>query len=267
MAILVESSSVILRIDAIDEVYPGGWACLQAECPQAMLCTDGELAGVGFTDLGEARNFVSSLISYGIRESRAGKAGDMVVVDWRHGPATPCDWAEFRWAAVNGNDHKRVITCRLKGSRSVDVSVPEDWKYDESSGIELANREVEWVGTAVVLSLDCSSQPDDVPPEVWPNFLASAAFLALLSLIAPPVLFGFAMLTGNGFLILGAISVLAIGMVTGFALACVLAVVALIRSDWNDRRALALAGACALIVIVMAVCCSDLWRAGVGLFR
>ena len=65
MAILVEIISVILRIDAMDEAYPGGWACLQAEWPQEMVCADGELARVGFTDVGEARNFVSSLIPYG----------------------------------------------------------------------------------------------------------------------------------------------------------------------------------------------------------
>jgi len=267
MAILVEAISVILRVNAIDDKYPGGWACLQAECPQEMLCTDGELACVGFTDLGVARNFVASLIPYGIHEPLASEAGDLVVVDCQLGPATPSDWAEYRWATVDGNNRKWVITCRLKSSRSVEVRVPEGWKYDGSCNYDLANRKVEWVGTAVVLSIGYGSNPDGVRPEVRPNFLAGASFLALLSLLAPPVLFVFAILTGNGFLILGALSVLAIGMVTGFALACMLAVIALIRSDWNDRRALVLAGACATIVILMAVFCSGLWHSGAGIFR
>jgi hypothetical protein len=47
MAVLCEGISVIVRRDAIDKDFDGGWSGFEALVPNSTLCTDGELARVG----------------------------------------------------------------------------------------------------------------------------------------------------------------------------------------------------------------------------
>jgi hypothetical protein len=50
MAVLVEAISVVVRRDAIDRSYEGGWVAFVSSVPNATLCTDDQLARVGFMD-------------------------------------------------------------------------------------------------------------------------------------------------------------------------------------------------------------------------
>ena len=49
MAVLVEAISVIVRRDAINRSYDGGWAGFLSHVPNNTLCADHELARVGFS--------------------------------------------------------------------------------------------------------------------------------------------------------------------------------------------------------------------------
>lgn len=48
MAVLIEAISVVVRKDAIEKRFPGGWDSFLDEIPNNTLCTDGELVRVGF---------------------------------------------------------------------------------------------------------------------------------------------------------------------------------------------------------------------------
>ena len=48
MAVLVEGISVIVRRDAIESKYDGGWDTFVDNVPNATLCADDEIARVGF---------------------------------------------------------------------------------------------------------------------------------------------------------------------------------------------------------------------------
>jgi len=49
MAVLVEAISVVVRRDAIDRSFGGGWRAFVSCVPNTTLSTDDQLARVGFT--------------------------------------------------------------------------------------------------------------------------------------------------------------------------------------------------------------------------
>ena len=61
MAVLIEGLSVVIRVDAINARYPGGWEAFAANAPNASVCWDGELARAGFMMPRDARAYVESL--------------------------------------------------------------------------------------------------------------------------------------------------------------------------------------------------------------
>ena len=66
MAVLVEAISVIVRRDSVDRSLRGGWAAFVSGVPNATLCSDGQLARVGFMDPDAAGRFVTHLQSGGL---------------------------------------------------------------------------------------------------------------------------------------------------------------------------------------------------------
>ena len=48
MAVLCEAISVVVRRDAIDKYFKGGWIKFVDDVPNSTMCTDGELVRVGF---------------------------------------------------------------------------------------------------------------------------------------------------------------------------------------------------------------------------
>jgi hypothetical protein len=66
VAVLVEAISVVVRREAIDRSFAGGWDTFVSLVPNATLCTDGQLARVGLTDPKAVERFVNSLKSHGL---------------------------------------------------------------------------------------------------------------------------------------------------------------------------------------------------------
>ena len=58
MAVLVEAISVVVRREAIDRSFAGGWDSFVSLVPNATLCSDGQLARVGFMDPKAVERFV-----------------------------------------------------------------------------------------------------------------------------------------------------------------------------------------------------------------
>ena len=128
MAVLVVAISVIVRVDSINEKFPGGWIGFKDHVPNQTLCAENELARVGFMTPEDVKNFVDALERAGLVYRNGGKAKHLVVVDQLRGPVVPCDWIEF---GIVGNE-ERVAACRLVGSSQTVLMRPEGWSFQGS---------------------------------------------------------------------------------------------------------------------------------------
>lgn len=129
MAILMEGISVVVRIETIRKKFRGGWNAFKSIIPNKSLCSDNELARVGFMAPPDAGVFVGQLQEAGLVFVNSGKAIDLVVVDQLRGPTAPCDWLEFGHVSMECGE---VAACRLAGSQSMEVVTPDWWTYEGS---------------------------------------------------------------------------------------------------------------------------------------
>lgn len=130
MAVLVEAISVIARREAITRRYEGGWPGFVADVPNDTLCADSEVARVGFMHPDDVGAFVRLLEHQGfVFLDSVGSAVDIVVVDQREGPTTPCAWIEFFRQDVPGGS---VSAARLAGSHEDNLFCPDGWEFEHS---------------------------------------------------------------------------------------------------------------------------------------
>lgn len=127
MPVLLDGTSVIVRLDAISERYPGFWPRFVGELPNRTLCCDGELACVGFMDSRDAAVFVASLVGRGLIAERDGKAVDCAIVERDAGPTIPCPWLERSVVEFQGGP---IPVCRLVAGASSRIAVPDGWCHD-----------------------------------------------------------------------------------------------------------------------------------------
>jgi hypothetical protein len=132
MAVLIEAISVVVRLGAIFERFPEGWEGFKAAVPNGTLCSDNELARIGFMTVDDVEPFIKKLESNHLIHLGAGEAVDVVVVDQQAGPMNKCSWIEFGHLNLGGNPKTRVAACRFKGSSTMQVFTPEGWKFEHS---------------------------------------------------------------------------------------------------------------------------------------
>ena len=156
MAVLVEAISVIVRRDAIAANFNGGWDAFRKVVPNGTLCTDGELARVGFMTPADVEQFLDILEQEGLCTIDDGKFFDVAVVDQQNGPTLPTTWIEFGRLPIN-NCGNRVSACWLfEGPRlahgmhmkglELDLTCPVGWDYENSLSSQymfIANEEME----------------------------------------------------------------------------------------------------------------------------
>ena len=140
MAVLIEGISVVVRRDAIGAKLQGGWQAFSDLVPNGTLCTDGQLARVGFMSPDEVEEFIQSLERLGLRFLDGGTAQDISVVDMLTGPAQDTSWLEF----LCKSKERKISSCWLfegprdKGagtylpSLNMEVAVPYGWTYEGS---------------------------------------------------------------------------------------------------------------------------------------
>ena len=129
MAVLVEGISVIVRVDRINDTYPGGWESFVFDCPNSTLCADSNIARVGFLDPDDVDSFCKQLEKYGLVSQREGKAIDFVVVDQLQGLTVDCDWLKVGHVEIDGNS---VAAARLSGCEVNIIDKPEGWEFEGS---------------------------------------------------------------------------------------------------------------------------------------
>ena len=130
MAVLVEAISVLVRFEALDDRFPGGWEAFRDAVPNRTLCCDGELARVGFMDARDVGPFVERLEGHGlVFLADDGRAVDIAVADQQRGLTTRCDWIECGRVTMGGNS---VAAARLAGSSVSTLATPIGWSFEGS---------------------------------------------------------------------------------------------------------------------------------------
>lgn len=134
MAVLVEAISVIVRRDAIDSKYLGGWDAFEENTPNRTLCMDENLARIGFMSPPEVESFIKYLESYGLVYLQ-----DIAVADMQFGLKAKCDWLKF--GKLGFGSAEKVSVCwffddpRIAGGThlsdlSIQLATPVNWKFE-----------------------------------------------------------------------------------------------------------------------------------------
>jgi hypothetical protein len=149
MPVLVETLSVIVRIQTLEEKYPGGLDAYRANCPNGTFCSDNHLARIGFTTPYDVGQFMNPLMRLGLRFVEEGKSQEIVVVDQEDSPTMPCDWLKvgvhpdgFQYAALVGDLGDRVAksdgwvleTSMTTTARKVSHETHDGMKWIRSEG-------------------------------------------------------------------------------------------------------------------------------------
>ena len=142
MAVLVEAISVIVRRDAISARFSGGWRQFLAIVPNSTLCSDEDLARVGFMSPPDIEAFVRRLENGGLTFVRDGQAVDIAVVDQIRGPTMPAEWLEFVRLSLGGTENKIAACWLFEGPRmgwgihmptkEITIATPDGWYYEDS---------------------------------------------------------------------------------------------------------------------------------------
>ena len=148
MTVLCEAYSVIIRMQSVDQHFPGGRDTFTRRFTSNTYCSDGDLARVGFMTPDDVEEFVNTLEAYGLQfgphEGRGtwGTQGrrdsDIVVVSQLHGPTTPCPWihcSQMRISATGSVVGARLVTDGVPETdpeEGVDLQTPAGWTYEKS---------------------------------------------------------------------------------------------------------------------------------------
>ncbi|MGA8890625.1 MAG: tetratricopeptide repeat protein [Anaeromyxobacteraceae bacterium] len=121
MSIVIHAFSVVVPVEVLDALWPGGEAGYRAVAPRRTYRCDGHLAGVAFPDPADVRRWVEErLAPRGLVHERDGRAVDLTVVDPEEGPLLDCAWITFRRMGSWGE-------ARLAGAPDVPIAGPAGW--------------------------------------------------------------------------------------------------------------------------------------------
>jgi hypothetical protein len=131
MPVLIEAISVVVRRDAVDAKFPGGFETFMGWVSNKTLCADADLARVGFMAPEDVKHFITELEAQGLIYLREGSSLDIAVIDQQRGFTAPCDWAEtgrIESGSVGGS----VLACRFVGSSEEIFITPDGWVFEGS---------------------------------------------------------------------------------------------------------------------------------------
>lgn len=125
MAVLMEGISVVVRRDAIESRYPGGWSAFSQSPPNNTFCADDSLARIGFMNPDDVRAYLTMLERSGLKFQDEGRAIDCAVVDQVRGPTTSVEWLSLGKVDIEG----REITIAWLGEEyDGGVAFPAGWR-------------------------------------------------------------------------------------------------------------------------------------------
>lgn len=133
MAVLIEATAILVRAAAVPEHISGGWDALRACLPHVGVCSDDELVSISLVEPAAVKRQVDRLVELGLRFEWGGNGEDIAFADQKRGLITQCDWVTFETVNIGiGGTPPRVAICRLAGSHSHELRVPDGWRYQGS---------------------------------------------------------------------------------------------------------------------------------------
>lgn len=132
MTVLVEGISVIIKLDAVNRVFPNGWEDFREHLPNFTLCKDDRLARFCFLNQEDAMAFKDKMESLNFVYQGNDGAEDFVFVDQIYGATTKCNWLECGHLEIDNDPQKKVAACRIAGSSDDTIVTPEGWIYEDS---------------------------------------------------------------------------------------------------------------------------------------
>lgn len=138
MAVLIEAWSVLVRRDAIDARFNGGWSNFLRLVPNRTLCMDTNLARVAFISWEDAESYIRFLASHGLVPANDEHWLDMVALNHIDGIEHPVPWLKTATTTLKPN--QTVLVGWLSERQSsdsftyfpTDFSAPEGWTYEDS---------------------------------------------------------------------------------------------------------------------------------------
>lgn len=132
MSVIIEAYSIIIQTREIEAKWPGGWIQFNMDVPNRTLCTDGNLARVGFMKYDDAMEYCQLLEEQGIVETNEERADGYVVISQVEGPHTEAAWFEFGHINKDCDPKMKVAVCRLTGDGETPMAYPDWWKFEGS---------------------------------------------------------------------------------------------------------------------------------------
>lgn len=136
MTVLVEGISVIIKLDAVNRVFPNDWEDFREYLPNFTLCKDDKLARFCFLSQEEAMAFKDKLESLNFVYQGNEGAQDFVFVDQIYGATTQCNWLECGHLDIDNDPQKKVAACRIAGANDDNIVTPEGWVYEDSLTVQ-----------------------------------------------------------------------------------------------------------------------------------
>jgi len=129
VAVLVEAFSVVVRRDAVEERFAGGWQAFLDKVPNRTLCIAPEFARVGFMSPADVEAYTSTLEAGGLLFRKDGQAMDFAVVDQVRGSTLPAPWLKFAKIVAGG---MKISACWPAEQTPKKIAIPDGWKYEGS---------------------------------------------------------------------------------------------------------------------------------------
>lgn len=131
MAVLCEAISIIVRVDALTQRFPGGLPEYAKAVPNRTFCCDGSIARAGFMSPADAARWIDLVSGQGLTIGTP--QADLAVVDQMVGITSPCDWLE---SASDGS-----VRIAWRAGESPDRTyVPEGWSREQHDAITYVDR-------------------------------------------------------------------------------------------------------------------------------
>ncbi len=92
MAVFIDGTNVIVRVESLDKLFPGGVEGLEQSSPNRTFCSDGRIARLGFMAYSDASHFISKLEDCGLTHKMSGRCIDIALCTSVDGAEEECDW-------------------------------------------------------------------------------------------------------------------------------------------------------------------------------
>lgn len=143
MSIIIEVYSCVVRVDAINEFFKGGFTEFKKACPNQTFCTDGDLCRIGFMRESDLFAYATTLREFGLAHDvdEIQRQQKFIAFTMQgKGLIFPCDWLEI--TVHYFNEYKtQIYGCALKDSKNHVLATQEYWSLENHISLNTVKQE------------------------------------------------------------------------------------------------------------------------------